>query len=68
MNIYAQEGDKVVFKNKGGYSGDFELASTHLELGGVYTVDYTIVGSWETVVYLKEVPSVGFNSVLFSDK
>lgn len=67
MNIYAKSGDKVIFSFPGsGYEYHQETAKEHLVLNETYTVDYTEVHSWFTEVYLKEVPGVAFNSVLFA--
>lgn len=68
MNIYANEGDKVKFSYpENGYDYDIEKGKKYLEVGKVYTVDYTDVHSYTTDVYIKEVPNISFNSVLFSD-
>lgn len=68
MNIYAEEGHKVVFSNpNAGLFIHQEMAAKHLTVGETYTVDYTDVGGWSTDVYLKEVDGVRFNSVLFED-
>lgn len=61
------KGTKVRFAFPGnGYPEDQEVAKRHMEENGVYTVDYTIVRSWSTQVFLEEVPNVSFNSVLFA--
>lgn len=68
MNIYAIEGHKVRCSTfDAGYDSDKKKAQKYLKLDEEYTVDYTIVDSWETTVYLKEVPTIGFNSVFFED-
>lgn len=68
MNIYAEEGAKVVAWNTtSGYDSDKEKFQKYLTKGEVYTVDYTEVGGWITGVYLKEFPDVRFNSVQFED-
>lgn len=68
MNIYAENGDKVIFINDtSGYESDQEKAKKYLEKGKVYTVAATDVGGWHTDVYLKEIPGQAFNSVLFED-
>jgi hypothetical protein len=68
MNIYAEEGAKVVAWNAtSGYDSDKERFEKYLEKGKVYTVDYTEVGGWITYVHLKEFPNVTFNSVQFED-
>lgn len=68
MNIYAKEGDKVIFASMtAGYDGQAESASKVLELGKEYTIDHTDVFQSYTNVYLKEIPGRAFNSVLFDD-
>lgn len=78
MNIHAKEGDKVVFSYPDNsldndtleIDGEvivFNTSVEKLEVGTVYTVDYTEVFSWKTDVYLKEFPSVSFNSGHFID-
>jgi hypothetical protein len=68
MNIYALEGHKVKCETlEAGYDYDKEIAKRHLELSKEYTIDYTIVDSWSTDVYLKEIPNQRFNSVFFED-
>ena len=65
MDIYAKEGTKIKYTGLGGCDSHKEHADKHLKIGHTYTVDYTVVGSWHTNVFLKEVPKQGFNSVLF---
>jgi hypothetical protein len=68
MNIYAINGHKVVCSTfDAGYDHDKEVVRKHLEIGKVYTIDYTIIDSWSTDVYLVEFPNVKFNSVFFED-
>lgn len=68
MNIYAKEGDKVIFCNpNSGYPSDRNLCNRLLILDDVYTIDFTIVGDSYTEVYLKEFYGVAFNSVMFED-
>ena len=68
MNIYALEGHKVTCSTlDAGYENNKEVATKHLTVGNVYTVDYTNVDSWHTDVYLKEFPDVAFNSIFFED-
>lgn len=38
-----------------------------LTVGETYTVRDIDVHSWHTIVYLREFPGVGFNSVLFEE-
>lgn len=72
MNVYAKKGTKVIplFENgniAGGYVDDKKHAMKFLKEGGVYTVDYTQVGSWHTDVFLEEFPDKLFNSVHFAE-
>lgn len=68
MNIYAKNGDKIVFSNPdAGYKPHQTTAKEHLESGGIYTVEKTLVSNWHTDVYVKELPGIAFNSVLFED-
>lgn len=68
MNIYAEEGTKVKFSYpNNGWSNDGKFAQRYIQVGEVYTVDFTVVHQSITDVYLKEVPNVSFNSVLFSE-
>jgi hypothetical protein len=66
MDIYSPKGAKVIFTGKGGYDHERERACKVLEIGKVYTVERTEVGSWHTSVWLKERPGEGFNSVHFA--
>ncbi len=66
MDIYAKKGTRVKFIwPSSGYLSDQEVAAKFLEVGKTYTVDATAVGGWQTIVYLKEIQDVGFNSVMF---
>lgn len=70
MNIYAANGTKVTVTKESieaGYPSDSLEAKKYLRVGGVYTVNQTVVGGFHTTVYIKEVPLVGFNSVNFED-
>jgi hypothetical protein len=70
MNIYAKNGDKVIVTEDtihNGYDSDEELAKKHLKIGGIYTVESTVVENYSTTVYLKEFPTIDFNSVNFDD-
>jgi hypothetical protein len=67
MNIYAKEGDKVIFlgSNEGVEKwGNCDNPNKVLTIGETYTVDHTEVHSWHTKVFLKEKPGA-FNSVVF---
>ena len=39
MNIYAENGDKVIFTGEGGYDSDNNFARLHLEIGKEYEVE-----------------------------
>jgi len=70
MNIYALEGHKVkVTKDtfNHGCDSDKEKMKQYCEINKEFTVNYTIVGSWDTRVYLKEFPGIDFNVVNFED-
>lgn len=67
MNIYAEEGDKVIFLGKHGRDEELKYALQKLEVGKEYTVYYTDVGGWYSTVCLKELPSEDFNTVMFAD-
>lgn len=69
MNIYAKEGDKVVFLGSDkevNKWGSCDSPNGLLVIGNAYTVSHTEVHSDHTKVFLKEVNG-GFNSVLFDD-
>lgn len=72
MNTHAKAGTRVtpVYRDGrvfGGYPAQAATAERYLKEGEVYTVESTDVGSWNTTVYLKEVPGVGFNSVCLAE-
>ena len=68
MNIRTPAGQKVRYAfPENGYPYQQDVASAHLQVGGVYTVERTEIDSWTTDVYLKEFPDVRFNSVLFEN-
>jgi|CXWL01.1.fsa_nt_gi hypothetical protein len=50
---------------KNGHDCDKRLAEWHLHIGGIYTLEKAEMGAWHTDIYLKEVPGIAFNSVLF---
>jgi hypothetical protein len=66
MNIYASNGFQVVCADNPNTS-DNEKVSKHLEVGKIYTVQRTIVSSWSTDVWLREIPGVSFGSSNFND-
>jgi hypothetical protein len=68
MNIYANPGAKVTFSHpNNGYEHHQATAAKHLTVGSTYTVENTEVGDSSSVVFLKEIPGVAFNTVLFED-
>jgi hypothetical protein len=68
MNIFTGQGSRVRFSHPDyGYPADQERARRYLVLDNIYTVDEIYAGSFSTTVFLKEVPFIGFNSVLFED-
>lgn len=64
MDLNTKEWELVRFLNTNGWDGE---ANRHLEEGALYTVDYVMINSWSSEVYLKEVPGIGFNTVMFED-
>lgn len=68
MRIDAPEGTKVRWAfHEAGYPNDQVHAAKHLKFSNTYTVDETVIHTWSTDVYLKEVPGVAFNSVIFAE-
>ena len=68
MNIYAEQGHKVIAKHLDwGWDSDEEKAKKYLVQNQEYTVAYTIVYSSSTEVFLEEIPNISFNSVHFID-
>jgi hypothetical protein len=66
MDIFKKPGTKVIYKYPNwGYKCDQEKAKELLDLEREYTIEKISVGNYYTSVYLKEVPGVAFNSVLF---
>ncbi len=66
MDIYAKPGTKVKFTNPdAGYEHDQLVARENLKVGNTYTILEIHVGGFHTNVFLREVPSVPFNSVMF---
>lgn len=60
-------GDKVIFAYPtNGWSNDQNRAFEHLVVGKEYTIKDVVVGDWSSLVVLKEVPGVRFNSVHFA--
>ncbi|MGM0882536.1 MAG: hypothetical protein ACQEXQ_16035 [Bacillota bacterium] len=68
MNIYAKQGDKVVFLNRNGYSHQpVDAVKAGLIEGAEYTVESVEVGGWMSHVTLSEFPEHSFNTVMFED-
>jgi hypothetical protein len=68
MNIFTGQGSRVRFSHPDyGYPADQERAKRYLVVGEIYTVNEVYAGSFSTTVFLREVPYIGFNSVLFDD-
>ena len=67
MRINAPEGQKVKYTEDGGYEAQHEQARRHLVINGEYTVERTKVGSWNSDVYLLEVPGTPFNTCMFEE-
>lgn len=70
MNIRAKYGDKVIVTEtsvENGYEYHSQLVKEHLEIGKVYEVHSTEVGSWSTDVFIVGFPDIRFNSVCFED-
>jgi hypothetical protein len=70
MNVYAKRGFKVIVTEgsaERGHDSDVAKITNLLEVGKVYTIDYTRVYPCHTTVRLEEVPGVDFNSVNFID-
>lgn len=69
IDNYSREGTLIVCNNfDSGYDSDQALAKVYLEIGKTYTVEKTNIRPSGPVVYLKEVPNIGFNSNFFIHK
>lgn len=68
MDIYAEEGTKIVFLGKNGYPSELEYAKKVLEVGKVYTVKYVDIEFSISYVTLKEVKNALFNTVMFVEE
>ena len=62
MNIYALTNHKVICIALGS-----EIAIQNLQIDAIYTIEKTIVGKYQTEVYLQEIPNIVFNSIDFKD-
>jgi len=70
MNIHAKEGDKIIVTEKtikNGSDTERSRAEKYIEVGKIYTVDSIVVMAWTSRVFLKELPKLMFNTVLFKD-
>lgn len=68
MDIYAKPGTRITYDNfEAGYDYQRQEAEKYLKRGWVYTVDYIEVHRFTSDVYLKEIPTISFNTVMFSD-
>jgi len=66
MDIYAKEGTKVTYNGRHGYDTEIKNIEEYhgVKRGDVFTVLYTVVSQFHTVVYLKEIYG-SFNTVMF---
>jgi hypothetical protein len=65
-DTYYPRNKKAIFQYPdNGYDYDQVLAKKHLKLGDTYHVSKIVEHGWHTVYFFKEIPGVGFNSVLF---
>lgn len=62
MNIYALNNHKVIC-----IALNSENSIQNLKIDEIYTVEKTIVGKYQTEVFLQEFPSISFNSIDFKD-
>ena len=68
MNIWnSSKRDVVCVRNEDNKFFGCDENSPMLEVGKTYTVEEVDVHGWHTEVYLKEIPDVPFNSVLFEE-
>ena len=71
MNIYAEEGTRVVFKGDASQSqiqwGGHQDPTGLLVPGETYTIDRIEVRSYHTKVYLVDYQGKSFNSVWFDE-
>jgi hypothetical protein len=64
--VYYGDGDLICYCHiQYGFTHDRKLARQHLQYLNVYTVDNVEVYSSKSNVFLKEIPGVPFNTVLF---
>ena len=68
MNIYAKKRGKIIVTEetiKNGSDTDRRRAEKYLTVGKIYTVDCIVVMAWSSKVFIKELPKLPFNTVLF---
>jgi hypothetical protein len=65
MDIYAPTGTKVRFINANGYDHERKAAASILDTAKTYTVASTNVRQSSSSVYLQEIPTRSFNTVMF---
>ena len=64
--LHCEHGSKVKAINlNAGWSGDQEKAHNLLTKDAIYEVESIEIGSWSSVIYLKEFPGERFNTVHF---
>jgi len=71
MNIYAKKGEKITVTEetiKNGSDTDRRRVEKYIAVGKTYTVDSIVVMAWSSRVFIKEVPKLPFNTVLFKDQ
>jgi hypothetical protein len=67
MNIYAEGGDKVRYRGRGGYDVERkDIEALGVKVGDVLTVSFTEVGRSSTYVVFDEIHG-RHNSALFED-
>ena len=58
----------ICFNNpNNGQDIDKKQAEQYLQIGAEYTVEHIDVKNWHTDIFLKEIPGIVFNSVMFSN-
>lgn len=67
MDIYAKPGTKVRYTGTGGYDGERAIATEHIEVGTVLTVQRILVGGFMSYVEFEEIPDMRFNTVMFEE-
>jgi hypothetical protein len=70
MDIHAEEGHKIIVTAEtinNGFPSDKKRALKYLEVGKTYTVESIDIGKWSSRVFLKEIPTISFNTASFKD-